>query len=568
MLDKRSRTGRLVAVAAVAMASLTVSCASGRPVNPGEVAQNADVIAQNAMVAAAHPAASAAGLEILRQGGNAVDAAVAAAFALSIAEPNASGVGGGGFITVKLAASPVVGLINYRETAAAAVTPEMYYGPGVRFSAMTTEGPHAVGVPGLVAGAAMALEKYGTMTLAQVLQPAIRLCREGIEVSSLLNSMILDNYDKLAKSPAAAAIYLPDGMPLEAGDTLRNPDLAVTLEKIAAAGPTVFYEGEIGQAIVAELQRLGGVMTLEDLKGYEASPQEPLTGTYRGYELVTASPPSSGGPHLIQLLNIVEGFDVRSMGFGSARHLHVLGEAMKMVFADKTANSGDPRFVEIPVDRITDKAYATELRERIRDGEARFDYTSRPLTVTAGGSTTHLSVVDAQGNVVALTQSINAFFGAGIVVPGTGILLNNHLNDFDSQDGGPNAIGPGRRPASNMAPTLVFKDGQPFLTVGTPGGTRILSALGQIVINLVDFDMSMSNAIQAPRIHNAGRIMAMEGRFSEDVVATLKGWGHEIRLYPEFDNYFGGAQAIMIDARRRRLYGAADQRRDGVAIGY
>jgi gamma-glutamyltranspeptidase / glutathione hydrolase len=257
MSDERSRAGRLVAVAAIAVASLAVSCAGGRPVIPG------DVVAPNAMVAAAHPAASAAGLEILRQGGNAVDAAIAVAFALSIAEPNASGVGGGGFITVKLAASPDVGLINYRETAAAAVTPEMYYGPGVRFSAMTTEGPHAVGVPGLVAGAAMALEMYGTMTLAQVLQPAIRLSREGIEVSPLLNSMILDNYDKLAQSPAAADIYLPDGMPLEAGDTLRNPDLAVTLEKIAAGGPAVFYEGEIGQAIVAELQRLGGVMTLE-----------------------------------------------------------------------------------------------------------------------------------------------------------------------------------------------------------------------------------------------------------------------------------------------------------------
>jgi gamma-glutamyltranspeptidase / glutathione hydrolase len=215
-----------------------------------------------------------------------------------------------------------------------------------------------------------------------------------------------------------------------------------------------------------------------------------------------------------------------------------------------------------------DKQYARELQHRIRDKEARFDYTGRPRVLSASGSTSHLSVVDEKGNVVALTQSINAFFGSGIVVPGTGILLNNHNDDFDSEAGGGNAIGPGRRPTSNMAPTLVFKDGKPYLTFGSPGGIRILSALSQIVMNLVDFEMGLDNAIQAPRIHSSGRTLALEGRFSEEVIETLKGWGHSVRVYPDFDNYFGGAQGILIDARRKKLYGAADQRRDGVAVGY
>ena len=548
-------------LAAVSFVLLAVSCSRGRPVGPGDVA------APKAMVASAHPAATAVGLEILKKGGNAVDAAVAVAFALGMAEPNASGVGGGGFMVIKMASADPV-MVDYRECAPAGATPERYYAPGFDMAARTAEGPDAVGIPGLVAGAALALEKYGTMSLAEVLAPTIRLAREGVAVGPKLNGMVVDEMEKIAKYPATAAIYLPDGLPPEPGSLLRNEDLAATLERIAAAGPRVFYEGPIAEAIAAELGRLGGVLTPADLKGYAAKLRAPVRGTYRGWEIVSAAPPTGGGTHVIELLNIVETFDVKGMGRGSARLVHVLAEAMKMTFADKAANSGDPDFFKIPVGTFTHKAYARKLAGRIREGEARFDYTAPSLVVPESGSTSHLSVADEKGNVVALTQSINSFFGSGIVVPGTGILLNNHLADFDDEAGGPNAIGPGKRPASSIAPTVVLRGGKPVLVVGTPGATRIVSALAQIIINIVDFRMGLDEAIEAPRAHCLAKTLALEGRFPAKVVEALKAWGHPIKMYPDWDNYFGGAQAVLIDAKKKMLYGAADSRRDGFADGY
>lgn len=548
-------------LAAAGLLLLVAACSSGRPVGPG------DVVARHAMVAAAHPAATSVGIEILEKGGNAVDAAVAVAFALSVAEPNASGLGGGGFMVVKMAGAEPV-MIDYRESAPAGAVPERYYGPGIDFEARTAAGPDAVGVPGLVAGAALALEKYGTMSLAEVLAPTIRLAREGVEVGPKLNGMIVENMEKIGKSPAAAAIYLPDGLPLEPGTVLRNPDLAATMESVAAGGARAFYEGPVAEAVAAELARLGGVLSVDDLKGYEAKVRRPVRGTYRGWEIVTAAPPTGGGTHLVELLNIVEGFDVKGMGRGSARLLHVLAEAMKMTFADKAANSGDPDRFAIPVATFTDKAYARKLAARIREGQARFDYAPPALVVAESGSTSHLSVADARGNVVALTQSINSFFGSGIVVPGTGFLLNNHLADFDERPGGPNAIGPGKRPASSIAPTVALRNGRPILVIGTPGATRIVSALAQIIINLVDFDMGLDEALEAPRIHCLAKTLAFEGRLPAGVAETLESWGHPLKKYPDWDNYFGGAQAILIDAKRGTLCGAADSRRDGFAAGY
>ena len=540
---------------------LSFSCSRGRPVGPGDVA------ARKAMVASAHPAATAVGVEILKQGGNAVDAAVAVAFALSMAEPNASGVGGGGFMIVRMAGSEPV-MIDYRETAPAGATPERYYAPGVDFAARTAEGPDAVGVPGLVAGATLALEKYGTMSLAEVLAPTVRLAREGITVSPKLNGMIVDEMEKIGKFPAAAAIYLPDGLPLEAGSVLKNEDLAATLERIGAGGARAFYEGPVAEAIAAEMNRLGGVLGAGDLRTYEAKLREPVKGTYRGWDIVTAAPPTGGGTHLVELLNIVETFDVKKLGRGSARLIHVLAEAMKMTFADKAANSGDPDHFVLPVAKFTDKAYARTLAARIREGQARFDYAPPSLVIPESESTSHLSVADEKGNVVALTQSINSFFGSGVVVPGTGVLLNNHLADFDGAGGGTNAIGPGRRPASSIAPTVVLRDGTPVLVIGTPGATRIVSALAQIIVNIVDFGLGLDEAIEAPRIHCLTETLALEGRFPADVVEALKSWGHPVKLYPDRDNFFGGAQAILIDSRKKTLYGAADSRRDGFAAGY
>lgn len=557
----KTRTPLLFTSPAAVIALALAACSGGRPVGPG------DVVARRAMVASAHPAATAVGIEVLKKGGNAVDAAVAVAFALSIAEPNASGVGGGGFMVVKMAgAAPV--MIDYRETAPAGATPGSYYAPGSDFAARTAQGPDAVGVPGLVAGAALALEMFGTTSLAEAVAPTIRLAREGVPVGPKLNGVIIDEMEKIAKFPAAAAIYLPEGLPLEAGTRLRNEDLAATLERVAAGGPGAFYEGPVAEAIAAEVGRLGGVMTVEDLRGYRAKLREPVKGTYRGWEIVSAAPPTGGGTHLIELLNIMETFDVRAMGRGSARLVHVLAEAMKMTFADKAANSGDPDRFVIPVATFTDKAYAARLAGRIREGEARFDYASPTLAVPESENTSHLCVADEKGNVVALTQSINSFFGSGIVVPGTGILLNNHLADFDDRPGGPNAIGPGKRPASSIAPTVVMRGGAPVLVVGTPGATRIVSALAQIIINLVDFGLGLDEAIEAPRAHCLSKTLALEGRFPAEVVKALESWGHPVRMYSDWDTYFGGAQAILIDAKRKTLYGAADSRRDGCAAGY
>lgn len=520
------------------------------------------------MVASAHPVASGVGIEILKKGGNAVDAAVAMAIALSMAEPNASGVGGGGFMVVKMANSPDAAMIDYREAAPGRATPEYYYGSGADFDKWTAEGPNAVGVPGLVAGAALALETFGTMTLADVLQPAIRLAREGVTVGPKLNGMIIENLEKIQKYPAAALLYLPDGLPLEPGTLLKNEGLAATLEKIAAQGPAGFYDGEVASAIAAEVRRLGGPLDVEDLKAYRAKLRAPVRGTYRDYEIISASPPTGGGTHLIELLNILEGFDLRGLGHNTAPYLHVLAEAMKMVFADKAANSGDPDFVHVPVETMTSKDYARGLKEKIEQGRARFDYKAPAHIVPGAPSTSHLSVVDAQGNVVALTQSINSFFGSGIVVTGRGILLNNHLADFDSRPGRPNSIAPGRRPTSSIAPTIVLRDGKPFMTLGTPGATRIVSALAQIIVNVVDFGMPMDDAIEAPRIHSLGKTLHAEGRIPADVIEALKAMGHAVKTYPDFDNYFGGAQGILIDAKGRKLTGGADSRRDGVAIGY
>ena len=558
------KTVSLLATPSLALAAVMLvgACAKTRPLSPN------DVVAEHAMVASAHPVASAVGLEILKKGGNAVDAAVAMALALSMAEPNASGLGGGGFMVIKLEGAPDAAMIDYREAAPGRATPEYYYGPGADFDKWTEEGPNAVGVPGLIAGAGLALEKFGTMTLADVLQPAIRLAREGVTVGPKLNGMIVDNVEKLQKFPAAALLYLPEGLPLEPGTLLKNGDLAATLEKIAASGPSAFYEGEVAAAIGGEVTKLGGPLEAADLKGYRAKLRAPVRGTYRGYEIISASPPTGGGTHLIELLNILEGYDVRRFGHNTAAYLHVLAEAMKMVFADKAANSGDPDFVKVPVATLTSKEHARELRERIEQGRARFDYKAPDYIVPDAPSTSHLSVVDARGNVAALTQSINSFFGSGIVAPGTGVLLNNHLADFDSRPGRPNSIAPGRRPTSSIAPTIVLKGGRPFMTLGTPGATRIVSALAQIIMNVVDFGMPMDDAIEAPRIHALGKTLHAEGRIPADVIEALKALGHTVKTYPDFDNYFGGAQGILIDARARRLTGGADSRRDGVAMGY
>jgi gamma-glutamyltranspeptidase/glutathione hydrolase len=349
---------------------------------------------------------------------------------------------------------------------------------------------------------------------------------------------------------------------------LRNPNLADTFQKIASDGAGVFYHGEIAKRIALEIQQQKGLLSIEDLNNYRAYIKNPVRGSYRQYEILTAPPPAGGGTHLIELLNILEGYNLSDLEHNSADYLHLLAEAMKICLADKEVNMADPDFYQVAVDKLTDKKYAMDLHRYIKPNTANFNYKPAQMTIRESGSTTHLSVVDHQGNMVALTQSINYWFGSGITVAGTGILLNNHLADFAALSGLPNSIEPKKRPVSNMAPTILLKDGRPFITIGTPGGSRIIGALAQIILNIIEFHMNIDEAIEAPRIHAYKNTLHLEGRFSGTIVDALKKKGHTIKLHQNYDNYFGGAQGILIDLQTGILHGGADSRRDGAALGY
>jgi gamma-glutamyltranspeptidase / glutathione hydrolase len=533
--------------------------------------QGKPVEAKTGMVVSAHPLPSKVGVEILKKGGNAVDAAVATAFALGVAEPNASGLGGGGFILIYRAKTKEVVTMDYREMAPLKATPDMYRltPDGKVVDEEITVGHKAVAIPGTLAGLTLALQQYGTMSLKDVMAPSIRLAEEGYEVSKTMNGMMKDNYEKLSKFPAAAKIYLKDGLPYEVGDRLVLKDLAKTYRLIADQGPDVFYKGEIAEAIEKEMKASGkGLITREDLAAYKPVVRTPVKGTYRGYEILSMAPASSGGTHVIQLLNILEGYDVAKRGPASSENLHLMAEAMKRVFADRAKYMGDSDFVNVPIKGLLSKRYAEELRKEISADKAGEKIPAgNPVPYESGG-TSHLSVVDKDGNLVALTQTINYFFGSGVVVPGTGILLNNEMDDFVPKPGALNSVEPKKRPISSMSPTLVLKEGKPFLSIGTPGATRIISALPQILMNIIDHQMNIQEAIDAPRIHCMTGEIFMESRIPKEAQQALIDKGHKLSVRKDFDLYFGGAQGVLIDPKTGTLYGGADPRRDGFAAGY
>ena len=537
---------------------------------PGWVgAQTINKIAtgRTGMVASATPLATEIGLQILEQGGNAVDAAVATAFALGVAEPAASGLGGGGFILIRMANGQIA-FIDYREMAPAASRPDMYLdADGKVRPGATIVGHLAPGVPGTLAGLHMALTRYGTMSLPQVMAPAIALAERGYAVPKTMAGLIRDNIDKINKFPAAAAVYTKKGLPYDVGDHIVLRDLASTYRKIARGGPDAFYKGEIADALVAEMRRGRGLITNADLAAYQPKLRTPVRSTYRGYEIISSPPPSSGGTHVIEALNILEGFNVAQMGLLTPETLHVTAEALKRSFADRAKYMADPDFVRVPVAGLTSKAYAERLRKTI-------DLTRASPSVAPGepepggkvGNTSHISVVDRAGNIVALTQTINYFFGSGVLIPGTGIMMNNEMDDFVPIPGSANSVQPGKRPLSSMAPTLVLKDGKPFMTLGTPGATRIISALTMIIMNIVDFKMDIQSAIEAPRIHAMTRDIFLESRIPQATQDALKALGHPLQVRGAMDLYFGGAQGVMI-APNGTLFGGADPRRDGFARG-
>lgn len=514
--------------------------------------------AHSGMVASAHPLASAVGVETLKKGGNAVDAAVATAFALGVVEPHASGIGGGGFILIYTAKNKTITSIDYRETAPRKAGPKMYAS-----SEETKEGHAAVAVPGTVAGLAMALDRFGTMDLKKVMQAAIDIAENGFEVTQLLGHMIENNAGKLSKFPSAKYIYLREGRAFKAGERLAMKELAKTYRLIAEQGTDVFYKGVLAEAIVNEMESSGkGLISREDLAGYQPVVRRPVEGQYRGYSIYSMGPPSSGGTHVIEILNILEGYDISRSGLNRPETIRLMAEAMKSVFADREKFMGDPDFVKVPLENLLSKEHAAKLRKENGNPGAK---PTRPEPV----QTTHLSVVDKEGNLVSLTQTINSFFGSGLVVPGTGILLNNEMNDFVLQPGHMNSIEPGKRPLSSMSPTLVLKDGNPFMTIGMPGATRIITVLPQILMNVIDHRLTIQEAINAPRVHcMSEQEIFMESRIPQKVRDELIRNGYKLTIKSDFDLYFGGAQGVMIDPKTGALVGGADPRREGAVAGY
>jgi gamma-glutamyltranspeptidase/glutathione hydrolase len=527
------------------------------------------------MVVAAHPLAAQAGLDMLKSGGNAVDAAVATAFALNAAEPFASGLGGGGFMLIYLAKDKRVTVINFREKAPAAATPTMFTGLGKAQTEWRLERGTAVGVPGMLAGWSYALGKYGTKTLSQAAARAIEIAERGFPVSPTFSQINKDEYEKLVKNAGESTCYLNGGIPYEPGELFRNPELAVTFRRIAARGIDEFYKGDIARKIVTAVRAKGGGLTLEDLAAYRAVEVEPLRGTYKGADIYTIPPPGTGGLHLLQLLSIAEGWPLKDWGPNSPATIHHLGEAMRFVFADKERYDADPDFEVLPLARLLSKDHAREIREKISAAKTAGTYASGPADAVQDlkENTTHVGVIDKDGSIVALTQSINEFFGAGIVPEGTGFLLNDHMADFSTDPKSPNAPNPGRRPVSNMGPMILFKDGTPFLSLGSPGGTRIFPSLAQIVLNILEFGLSLDEAIEAPRFYTdsaAGkaRPISVEPRIPDAVLRRLEALGNQITLKEPYDKYFGGAQGIMVLPGGKIIHGGADSRRDGVGAGY
>lgn len=531
------------------------------------------------MVAAQEAQAARIGVDVLQRGGNAVDAAVAMGFALAVTLPRAGNLGGGGFMMVHWAKTAETSAIDYRETAPRGATRDMFLGASGKVDKERERYSHkAVAVPGTVAGLALVLSQYGSMPLKTLVAPAVRLAEDGFVVSRDMAEALARHEERLARWPASAKIFLrPDGQPLRAGDRLVQADLAASLRLIGEQGPDAFYRGAIAERVVAEMKSGGGLITADDLAGYRAIVRQPVVGTYRGYEIRSMPPPSSGGIHVIQILNILEGYDLAALGPNSAASIHLLAEAAKRAYADRSQHLGDPAFWKVPSAGLTSKGYAAVLRKSIDLARATPSDEIAPGTPARfeGPNTTHFTVADAEGNVVANTYTLNLSYGSGIVAAGTGILLNNEMADFAAKPGVPNAFGllgddanavaGGKRPLSSMSPTIVLKDGKPFLATGSPGGSRIITTVVQILLNAIDHRMNIADATAAPRVHHQWRPdkLRVEQGISPDTRRLLEAMGHRVEIGPSM----GAAQSIM--RSDGRLFGASDPRRpDGRAIGY
>jgi gamma-glutamyltranspeptidase / glutathione hydrolase len=574
------RTGtflRFVIVCALILLPLT-ACSRGKSSVPSEPAPG-PAFSKNGMVATQEAIATKVGVQILKQGGNAVDAAVAIGFTMAVTLPQAGNLGGGGFMIAHIAKTGETVAIDYREMAPALATQDMHLDENGNPVSERSQFIHlAVGVPGTVAGLSYALKKYGTLTLKQVMSPAIHLAEKGFHVTVPLADSLKEHKKALQRWPETTKIFLkPDGSFYEPGDLLVQKDLAGSLKQIAKEGPRAFYQGAIAEKLAAEMKSHDGLITLADLQNYRVVRREPVRGTYRGYEIVSMPPPSSGGIHLIQMLNILEGYPLRSLGAGNAETLHLLAETMKLAYADRSQHLGDPKFWKVPVRGLTSKTYAENLKKLIQADKAQPSKEILPGDPSPYESpeTTHFSVMDGAGNAVTNTYTLNFGYGTGIVAKGTGILLNNQMDDFSSKPGVPNAYGlvggeanaiqPMKRPLSSMTPTLVFKAGKPILATGSPGGSRIITSTLQFLLNVLDHRMDIETATRAPRIHHQWLPdwLEMEPGFKPETLLALAEKGHlVVETKP-----FGSTQSIL--RTKKGFYGASDQRRPGaLAQGY
>lgn len=548
--------------------------------------------AEHAIVASVHELASRAGVEMLQAGGNAVDAAVATGFALAVVHPQAGNLGGGGFMLLRNA-NGKVHFIDFREKAPAAADENMFLDAQGNViprssSGSSSVGYKAIGVPGTVAGFIYAEKQYGKLSIEKVMAPAIKLARDGFALA-YEDAQDLKDDKYLAQFPESKRIFLRDGNYYQPGEVFKQPELARTLERLAK-DPDTFYHGAMARELAEEIQKGGGLITAKDLAAYEVRERVPIRGSYRGYEIISAPPPSSGGVALVEILNILEGFDLTKYGNGSAEDIHLEAEAFRRAFYDRADFMGDPDFAKVPVAQLIDKKYAAAWRDSIdashasvsKDlkrpsfGELERQARLRPVAVHESENTTHFSVVDAEGNAVALTTTLNDSFGSRVTAKGLGFLLNDEMDDFTSKPGVPNnygliqgsanAVGPGKRPLSAMAPTIVLKDGKLFLVLGSPGGPRIITTVANILIDVVDFGLDIQEAVNAPRFHHQWLPdeILVEDRLSPDTMNILRSMGHKLTV----KHFWGDGECIMIDSKTGERLGASDGRNNGKAVGY
>jgi gamma-glutamyltranspeptidase/glutathione hydrolase len=542
------------------------------------------------MVASPTRFATEAGREIFARGGNAVDVAVATAFAVGVTEPYHSGIGGGAFVLVHVGDTGEVYALDARETAPAKAHRDLYRRPDGSIDRDASRlGGLAVAVPGFVRGLLEVHERFGKLPRSEVLVPSVRLCREGFPIGVRHRRILEYAQERLRRFPETARTHLSKGEVPPLGSLLVQPDLARVHEVIAKEGDVALYEGWIADAIVESVRAAGGILTHEDLTGYRTRWREPVRGTYRGIEVFSMPPPSSGGVHLVQMLNTLEPFDLGALGPSSSETIHTVSGAMKLAFADRVTHLGDPDFYGVPVGWLTSKKYGGELAERLkprpfwrkppwrwgRPTIVRVERAGRPPPDDAG--TSHLSVMDAEGNAVSITQTVNLLFGSGVTAAGTGIVLNNEMDDFSAAPDVPNAFGligqeanaiePHKRPLSSMTPTILRREGRPWMVVGSPGGPRIITTVLQVILNVVEYGMDVQEAVAAPRFHHQWRPdkLALEPEHPRDVVERLRSIGHPIYVA---DTHWSSAQAILLDGEAGLFWGGSDPRSDGLALGY